>query len=104
MYVDFKQGLVALNNVHSFLRLRNMFVYVAPDGHHVNSKSLFELLEKKLKIQTWPQDRDCTIDMNDTKIRFSVKYHPHDCFVPYLLFTYCAKWIVFSNLLTYICL
>ena len=42
-YVDFEQGLVALNNVRSFLRLRNMFVYVAPDGHHVNSKSSFEL-------------------------------------------------------------
>ena len=40
MYVDFEQGLVALNNVPSFLRLRNMFVYMAPDGHHVNSKSL----------------------------------------------------------------
>ena len=39
--------------------------------------------------------------MNDTKIRYSVKYHPHDCFVPYLLFTYCAKWVVFSNPLTY---
>ena len=51
-------------------------------------------------IQTWPQDRDCTIDMNDIKIRFSVKYHPHDRFVPYLLFTYCAKWVVFSNPLT----
>ena len=34
---------VALNNVHSFLRLRNMFVYVAPNGHHVNLKSSFEL-------------------------------------------------------------
>ena len=42
-YVDFKQVLVALNNVRSFLRLRNMFVYVAPDGYHVNSKSSFEL-------------------------------------------------------------
>ena len=53
-------------------------------------------------IQTWPQDRDCTIDMNDTKMRFLVKYNPHDCFVPYLLFTYCAKWVVFSNPLTII--
>ena len=42
-YVDFKQGLVALNNVRSFLRLRNMFVYVAPNDHHVNLKSSFEL-------------------------------------------------------------
>ena len=43
MCVDFEQGLVALNNMRSFLRLRDMFVYVAPDGHHVNSKLSFEL-------------------------------------------------------------
>ena len=31
--------LVALNNVYSFLHFRYIFVYVAPDGHCVNSQS-----------------------------------------------------------------
>ena len=47
MYIDFEQGLVALN-VHSFLCLRDMFVYVAPDGHRVNSQSSFELQRRNV--------------------------------------------------------
>ena len=34
-------------------------------------------------------------------IRNCVKYHPRNCFGPYLLFTYCAKSYLFRNLLTY---
>ena len=57
MYVDSEQGLVALDNVHSFLCLRDMFVYVAPDGYRVNSQSSFELQRRhvgfKLGHKIW---------------------------------------------------
>ena len=47
--------------VHSILRLHNMFVYVAPDGHRVNLQSSFELQRRNInfkrghKIGTVPQ-------------------------------------------------
>ena len=60
-----------MKNVGSFLRLRDMFVYVVPDGLRVNSQSSFELQRRNIgfklghKIGTVPY-----IDMNDTIIRF----------------------------------
>ena len=51
MYVDFEQGLVALNNVHSIFRLRDMFVYVAPDSHHVNLQSSFQLQRRNIEFK-----------------------------------------------------
>ena len=51
MYVDFEQGLVALDYVHSFLRLCDMFVYVVPNSHRVNSQSLFELRRRNIAFK-----------------------------------------------------
>ena len=59
MHVDLEQGLVAFNNVQNFLCLRDMFVYIAPDGHCVNSQSSFELQRRNIgfklghKIVNW---------------------------------------------------
>ena len=49
MYVrQFRARPDCPENVHSFLCLLDMFVYVAPDGHGVNLQSSFELQKRNI--------------------------------------------------------
>ena len=77
-----QQDLVAMKNVRSFSRSCESSVYVTHDGQQCNFAVFFWASETDYRLQTWPEGRDCTMDIYDANSQISLKCPPCDCFRP----------------------